>query len=247
MFLYVVTLVFFVWYSQILLPWNEQRPYLVAIEDMAYDWLPRFDVSVPVCIIQLYALLLFVWEWQQWDQELFAGSMLCLMCSRTLVLLFLPLRAHPTHIPLRDPFIELITGAGKPLQHDLAFSGHTSTLALLALVHTERSFCYWHLTWFTALLLLCGRVHYTIDTVLAPVFSWWAVQCVPYLLPLSIMPWFLLIFLQCWTLYCSYASGLSTCTPLFCVPHLCSAEWLQVLFPDAVATSTDYEAHLEEE
>jgi hypothetical protein len=84
-----------------------------------------------------------------------------------------PLEAPPGMIPLPDPLVRLF-GPGKLLTKDLFFSGHTSTLFLLFLaVPGRRSkalflFC----TAAVAVCVLWQHVHYTIDVLVAPLFSY---------------------------------------------------------------------------
>ncbi|HQQ77169.1 MAG TPA: phosphatase PAP2-related protein [Thermoanaerobaculia bacterium] len=84
-----------------------------------------------------------------------------------------PLEAPPGMIPLHDPLVRLF-GPGKLLTKDLFFSGHTSTLFLLALaVPGRRSkalflFC----TAAVGISVLAQHVHYTIDVLAAPFFAY---------------------------------------------------------------------------
>lgn len=84
-----------------------------------------------------------------------------------------PLEAPPGMIPLHDPLVRLF-GPGKLLTKDLFFSGHTSTLFLLAFaVPGRRSkafflFC----TAAVAVGVLWQHVHYTIDVLVAPLFAY---------------------------------------------------------------------------
>ena len=84
-----------------------------------------------------------------------------------------PLEAPPGMIPLHDPLVRLF-GPGKLLTKDLFFSGHTSTLFLLALaVPGRRSkglflFC----TAAVGISVLVQHVHYTIDVLAAPFFAY---------------------------------------------------------------------------
>jgi hypothetical protein len=84
-----------------------------------------------------------------------------------------PLEAPEGMLPLNDPLVRLF-GPGKILTKDLFFSGHTSTLFLLALAVTAPR---WR-----ALFLACAagvgfcvlwqHVHYTIDVLAAPPFAY---------------------------------------------------------------------------
>jgi hypothetical protein len=92
---------------------------------------------------------------------------------RILAMAVTPLEAPPGMIPLHDPLVRLF-GPGTLLTKDLFFSGHTSTLFLLALaVPGRRS---------TGLFLVCTaavgisvlaqHVHYTVDVLAAPFFAY---------------------------------------------------------------------------
>ena len=84
-----------------------------------------------------------------------------------------PLEAPPGMIPLNDPLVRLF-GPAKLLTKDLFFSGHTSTLFLLALAVSGRRsrafflFC----TAAVAACVLWQHVHYTIDVLAAPLFAY---------------------------------------------------------------------------
>jgi hypothetical protein len=84
-----------------------------------------------------------------------------------------PLEAPPGMIPLHDPLVRLF-GPGKLLTKDLFFSGHTSTLFLLALaVPGPRWKAFFVLcTAAVAFCVLGQHVHYTIDVLAAPVFAY---------------------------------------------------------------------------
>ena len=92
---------------------------------------------------------------------------------RILAMWVTPLEAPPGMIPLHDPLVRLF-GPGTLLTKDLFFSGHTSTLFLLALaVPGRRSrafflFC----TAAVAVCVLVQHVHYTVDVLVAPLFAW---------------------------------------------------------------------------
>jgi len=84
-----------------------------------------------------------------------------------------PLEAPPGMIPLRDPLV-LLFGPGKLLTKDLFFSGHTSTLFLLALAMPGRreKALFLVCTAAVAVCVLAQHVHYTIDVLAAPFFAY---------------------------------------------------------------------------
>jgi membrane-associated phospholipid phosphatase len=90
-----------------------------------------------------------------------------------------PLEAPPGMIPLHDPLVRLF-GPGKLLAKDLFFSGHTSTLFLLALAVPGRRWKTLFLACAAAvgISVLWQHVHYTIDVLVAPFFAYASVRLV---------------------------------------------------------------------
>ena len=84
-----------------------------------------------------------------------------------------PLEAPPGMIALEDPLVRLF-GPGKLLTKDLFFSGHTSTLFLLALAVPGRrsKALFLGCTAAVAFCVLWQHVHYTIDVLVAPLFAY---------------------------------------------------------------------------
>jgi len=85
----------------------------------------------------------------------------------------LPLDPPQTMIPLTDPFVEYF-GTGIPLNKDLFFSGHTSTLFLLSLTMQSRR---WQAVFFlctaaVACCVLIQHIHYAVDVFVAPFFAY---------------------------------------------------------------------------
>ncbi|HVO50189.1 MAG TPA: phosphatase PAP2-related protein [Thermoanaerobaculia bacterium] len=84
-----------------------------------------------------------------------------------------PLEAPPGMIPLHDPLVRLF-GPARLLTKDLFFSGHTSTLFLLALaVPGPRCKAFFFAsTAAVAFCVLAQHVHYAIDVLAAPFFAY---------------------------------------------------------------------------
>ncbi len=99
----------------------------------------------------------------------------CLLTTlRVLSVLLIPLNDPPGIIVLNDPFVQILSYGGKAITKDLFFSGHVSTLFLLFLAAPKRWLKYFFLiiTLIVATCILIQHVHYTIDVLAAPVFSW---------------------------------------------------------------------------
>jgi membrane-associated phospholipid phosphatase len=92
---------------------------------------------------------------------------------RMAAMYIIPLNPPPDMIPLNDPFVEYF-GTGRLLTKDLFFSGHTATLFLLFLTVQSKKLKILFLTCTIALGLsvLLQHVHYSIDVLAAPFFTY---------------------------------------------------------------------------
>lgn len=92
---------------------------------------------------------------------------------RVIAMYFVPLDPPPGIIPLTDNFLQHLTYGGVVITKDLFFSGHTTSLLILALATRNK----WLKIFFSCLLiavvimLLWQHVHYTIDILGAFVFT----------------------------------------------------------------------------
>jgi hypothetical protein len=92
---------------------------------------------------------------------------------RFCTIFFLPLDAPPTTISLTDPFVEFF-GGGETLHRDLFFSGHVATMFIFYL--TSRNMILKKIflvnTFLIAAAILIQHVHYTVDIIAAPFFTY---------------------------------------------------------------------------
>jgi hypothetical protein len=95
-----------------------------------------------------------------------------LMIVRMLVLYFVALEAPKTMIPLQDPFIEKFFYGQTRITKDLFFSGHVSILCLTIFYIPRYKMLMLFITAVVAVLILLQHVHYSIDVLAAPFFSW---------------------------------------------------------------------------
>jgi membrane-associated phospholipid phosphatase len=96
-----------------------------------------------------------------------------LVIIRMAAMYVVPLNPPAEMIPLNDPFVQYF-GTGKLLTKDLFFSGHTATIFLLFLAVQNRILKIIFLTCTIAvgLAVLLQHVHYTIDVLAAPFFTY---------------------------------------------------------------------------
>ena len=148
----------------------------VLLPDPLLALLPAHDVSVPtfaviylsigagvVYLLPRPALLLRA-LWAYWLLHL----------CRCLLLWLLPLEPPAGLVLLRDPLVDsLIYAAPAPITKDLFFSGHTATVALLALAVGPGRLRRWLVVGAVAvgLLVLVQHAHYTYDVLAAPLFA----------------------------------------------------------------------------
>ncbi len=117
------------------------------------------------------------------------SSYLTITCLRMLTMFVFTLEPAEGMIPLHDPLIDSIAYGGGVFAKDLFFSGHVATLTLLALLEDR--------PWVKVLiilgavlvgwLLLIQRVHYSIDVMAAPFFTYGIVWGMKQIMPGSRM------------------------------------------------------------
>lgn len=96
-----------------------------------------------------------------------------LLVIRMIMMYLIPLNPPEGMISLNDPFVQFF-GTGQILTKDLFFSGHTATIFLFYLVSEKKIFriLFLFATIMVGASVLLQHVHYTIDVVSAPIFSY---------------------------------------------------------------------------
>jgi hypothetical protein len=145
-----------------------------VLKDLLLEQLNAKDVSIPIfCIIWTTTLLFFRRSVQ--NPMLFLTFMygfILLSVSRFISISLVPLNPPHDLIPLVDPISNAFYGKSF-ITKDLFYSGHTSTQCLFFLCFHRKSdrlialFC----TIAIGFLVLVQHVHYTVDVIAAPVFT----------------------------------------------------------------------------
>jgi hypothetical protein len=155
----------------------QQRPGPV-LADPLLPLLPRHNVSEPIFAL-MYGSVLVAVGWLTRQPKLFLRGLwayLITLVLRMTAIWLLPLSPPLDILALPDPFMARIfhTVASEAITKDLFFSGHTSTVAVLALAVRGR----WlrgllmAATVVVGVLVLVQRVHYSYDVLAAPLFAW---------------------------------------------------------------------------
>lgn len=147
----------------------------LLINDRFLDFLPARDVSTFIFLVLYPAALFFVYRMVKSTTvcitALWGYIFLCL--ARMLTIYLIPLEPPNGILHLSDPFSVFFYG-DTFITRDLFFSGHTATLCLLGMCLENK----WEKRIFFAgaailgLLLLIQHVHYTMDVLAAPVFTY---------------------------------------------------------------------------
>lgn len=157
----------------------QQRPGAVLADPLLH-LLPRHDVATLVFVL-MYGGVLAAVGWLTRQPQLFLRGLwgyFILLALRMGTIWLWPLNPPPGLVPMPDPFTAFFfhTAASEAITKDLFFSGHTATVAILALAVRGR--------WFRGalalvavligVLVLVQRVHYSYDVLAAPFFAWFA-------------------------------------------------------------------------
>jgi hypothetical protein len=149
-----------------------------TLNDYILNWLPVYDLSLWTFVLLYFLILLGVVALLGTPQQFLVTlqAYIILTILRFITMLLVPLDPPLQIIELQDPFVQRFFYQ-QMVTKDLFFSGHTSLLVLLALsvpvVLIKRILFFGALM--VGLMLLLQHAHYTIDVLLAPLFSWLAI------------------------------------------------------------------------
>lgn len=174
------------WYMSVLLLCltGVMMPYFFAViekrsgflpNDVLLNFIPPQDLS-PGIFFTLYGSLIWM-AWRLFSVPLMAlltvraYFLLCVM--RVITLIAVPLDPPIGLVPLSDP-LSVFFYHGQSITKDLFFSGHTSIVCLWALCLTNKRerMIGFGIAVLIGSMLLIQHVHYTLDVIAAPFFSW---------------------------------------------------------------------------
>jgi hypothetical protein len=172
----------FPWKAATYFQWIQQREGII-LNDFILELIPSKNVSYPIfsiiycTVIYLIIRLLatpktFVW---------FAWAFNLETIFRFLTIYFVALNPPMGIVDVHDPVAAIfIYGENMPITKDLFFSGHTATMvfACYFLPLRKEKFLAIILSVILVMLLLIQHVHYTIDIVMAPLFTLLAIEII---------------------------------------------------------------------
>lgn len=153
---------------------NENRPGVV-LDDPVLRWFDAVNLNIIIFILIYGGLITgFVFLIRHPLYLIIAlQSYALLVLFRMLAMYLVPLEPPAGMIALDDPLVFII-GTGQPVHKDLFFSGHTATMFLLFLTAKNKILKYIFLVTavLVGLFVILQKVHYCIDVVVAPFFSY---------------------------------------------------------------------------
>lgn len=146
----------------------------IQLNDWVLDLLPSYDLSIPIfAIIWLMTVFILVRFAQSPSLFIiFLWSYIFLCLSRIITISIVPLAPPYGLIELKDPLTNIFYG-GNFNSKDLFYSGHTATQFLIFLCLQKRRDKLLALvsTILVGLMVLLQHIHYFIDVISAPLFS----------------------------------------------------------------------------
>lgn len=136
--------------------------------DPILNWLPAIDLSVPIFSITYGSLFLYlILNIRDWVVKVgvMALSYAMIVMVRYIALILIPLQEPEGLITMNDPFLDGLIYPGETTA-DLFFSGHMSTLVLLAF-HSSKKIVFVILSICLGIMLMIQHIHYSIDVFAA--------------------------------------------------------------------------------
>jgi hypothetical protein len=153
---------------------NSGRPGII-INDPMYHFLTPHDFSAGIFFFTYSATILIILYVVQYPFLLQRALMgfVAVFVVRAVCIHLVPLSPSPGIIPLVDPVTDTLGHEGR-IMNDLFFSGHVSDLATFYLLCRSPRWKRYILLCMIMVgtMLVWQRVHYTIDVMMAPAFSY---------------------------------------------------------------------------
>jgi len=146
-----------------------------VIDDPILNEIGPYDMSVYIFVLIYIGLVMGLMYLIKFPMTLVkvAQAYALLVFLRMGTLVMFPLEPSKLIIPLSDPLVDQFFYNNNVITKDLFFSGHVATLFLFVLgVPNPLKYFFIVITLSVAILILIQHVHYTIDILAAPLFSW---------------------------------------------------------------------------
>lgn len=180
---------FFLRIYQYILIRNETLAQKAIIQDPVLNALPTYDTSLIITASSLLSTAVFihtiVTTVPHTELARTTAHLLCVFyiisLMRMICIILCPLKQHTAGILLRDHFIQCIAGKSMSTRHDLMFSGHMAQQVFYLYYAPQHKVLFLVMSIQSAMMLLLGKIHYTIDIIVA----WCLTNYICGLFPLS--------------------------------------------------------------
>ena len=147
----------------------------VTLNDIVLDYLPPHNMSIAIFLI-MWTMTAYTFARSIRDPFnfiVFLWAYVIVSISRLLSISLVALNPPVNLVELKDPLSNTFYGM-KIVTKDLFYSGHTSSIFLMFLVLKKplEKVLTLMATLLVATMLLIQHVHYTIDIIAAPFFTW---------------------------------------------------------------------------
>jgi hypothetical protein len=170
----IILVAFLVSFSRFLI-FVEARPGAV-LPDPVFNWFNAVELN-PVIFGLIYGSMLtcFIYLMINYPVRLIMSlqTYSLLLLVRFVMMYVTPLDPPAGTIDLEDPLI-FVVGTGTKITKDLFFSGHTSTMFMLAMLTVNKKLKTVFIvnTFIVASFVILQKVHYSIDVLVAPFISY---------------------------------------------------------------------------
>ena len=147
----------------------------IKFNDYLLQWLPAYDLSLLI-FVTIWSMALLTFHRFKQDPQIFLTflwSFILINLSRFVSIGLIPLNAPDSFVAIHDPISNYFYGP-KFITKDLFFSGHTAAMFLMFLCLKKRSdkILTFIATIVIGIAVLVQHVHYTIDVLMAPLFTY---------------------------------------------------------------------------
>ena len=146
------------------------------ISDPLIEMLPAADVSWMIFSLLYFGIISWLLSVAKTPDAMLAGLQTYILVTlmRLVSITLFPFEPPVNYIPLNEPFVQLFTNGKRIISKDLFFSGHMTSI-LVCYLHAQKGAqkkIYFYSAVAIGILLMVQLVHYAIDIIAAPVFTY---------------------------------------------------------------------------
>jgi membrane-associated phospholipid phosphatase len=161
------------------LDWNENRAG-IFFDDPLFGLYKGMDLSIPITVLIYSSIVFYVIYFAKEPIKLsrVAIGYSVIILLRIVTIYFVPLYCDSDAVKLEDPVLNNLVYPNNYVARDLFFSGHAAMMFMLFWGFTNRGIkrIYFVVGLAVSIMLVLQKVHFSIDVIAAPFFSWIALK-----------------------------------------------------------------------